>query len=273
MADEYESVDNANSWECIDGIFVLRSDEDKGEKLDENPAKKSEQKGKFPKSNLFSTFGMNKNEILKEKTLQTKFQTYRVLTRKRTKDVKTQTGPWPNFSGPFYTDIKDAGKVSILMICQNVGINYFDIVRLVMNLSKDIQCELIQAPKINWSTEATTSNESVIENQPAVSKLEENLPSDRAENESQNGSQIDAGTFSESDGETTRLMQAIGMRNERQPSHEERDTFSVSDGEGTSEMEKIRLNPGIHAKTERMILKLYNLSLLDSLFICCHQKS
>lgn len=56
---------------------------------------------------------MNKNEILKEKNDQKKFLPYQVLLRKRTKDVKSQTGPWPNFSGPFYTDIKDKGKVSV----------------------------------------------------------------------------------------------------------------------------------------------------------------
>ena len=58
---------------------------------------------------------MNENEISKEKNVQKKFQPYQVLLRKRTKDVKSQTGPWPNFGGPFYTDIKDKGKVSLII--------------------------------------------------------------------------------------------------------------------------------------------------------------
>ena len=83
--------------------------------MSKNWRKKPNQKENFQTKIHFFTFGMNKNENFKEKTRQTKFQPYQVLARKRTKDVKSQTGPWPNFSGPFYTDIKDQGKVSVFM--------------------------------------------------------------------------------------------------------------------------------------------------------------
>ena len=137
-------------------------------------------------------------------------------------------------------------------------------------MSKDIQCELIQAPNLNWSTEATNSDKSRFKNQQTVEeKPEENEPNDRVENEaqngpgsqngpkngpqngSQNGSQNDRETFSVSDGETTRIMEELGKG---------RETFSSSDGETSSEMitwleEKVGFNPGIHAKVKRMIFE------------------
>ena len=141
-------------------------------------------------------------------------------------------------------------------------------------MSKDIQCELIQAPNLNWSTEATNSDKSRFKNQQTVEeKPEENEPNDRVENEAQNGpgsqngpkngpqngsqngsqygSQNDRETFSVSDGETTRIMEELGKG---------RETFSSSDGETSSEMitwleEKVRFNPGIHAKVKRMIFE------------------
>lgn len=113
MSDDYESVDNEKSWECIDGIFFQSKDDQKG-KLEKKPKIDSKLKGKFPSNNLFFTIGMNKNEIFKEKNVQKTFQPYQVLLRKRTKDAKTQTGPWPNFAGPFFVDINHQGKVSLI---------------------------------------------------------------------------------------------------------------------------------------------------------------
>ena len=47
MADDYESVDNEKSWECIDGIFLLQSKNDQDEKLEKKTKIKSPLKGKI----------------------------------------------------------------------------------------------------------------------------------------------------------------------------------------------------------------------------------
>ena len=103
---------------------------------------------------------------------------------------------------------------------------------------------MVRAPELNWSTLATTLNES------------ESLGS-QSQKTVEDGEERD--TFSVSDGETTRIMQdiqvnGIELQSERQSSNA-RDTFSSSDGEDSREMEKIRLNSGIHAKIYTMILE------------------
>ena len=148
---------------------------------------------------------MNENEISKEKNVQKKFQPYQVLVRKRTKDVKSQTGPWPNFGGPFYTDIKHKGKVSLII---SGSITLMSIIFL-WNFSKEIQCELLQGPKLEWSTDATTSK---------LQTIPEKVPTDRVEIElqnepgTQNGSPKTRDTFSLSDGERQNEMELIQER-------------------------------------------------------------
>ena len=62
------------------------------------------------------TIEQTKIENYKEKTTrQLKFHPYQVLTKKRTKDKKCQTGPWLPFDGPYFTDVRHTGKVSVFL--------------------------------------------------------------------------------------------------------------------------------------------------------------
>ena len=75
---------------------------------DQAMIKKKNQKKKehFQTNVRFFESRLNKNENLKVKTRQLKFQPYQIPMKKRTKDQKSQTGAW-------LTDINHQGKVSL----------------------------------------------------------------------------------------------------------------------------------------------------------------
>lgn len=63
-----------------------------------------------------------------------KFQPYFVSMKKRTKDKKSQTGPWIDFDGPYFTEVKHQGKVSVFII-EMVKSKPIDIGSLVMKFT------------------------------------------------------------------------------------------------------------------------------------------
>ena len=76
-------------------------------------------------------------------------------------------------------------------------------------MSKEIQCELLSGPRLEWSTDAMTSK---------LQTTPENVQTDHAEIESpnepdtQNGSSKTRDTFSFSDGEGQKQMELIQER-------------------------------------------------------------
>ena len=116
-----------DEFENIEGIFVLReiNESNQPQSSPEKRIRKrrsesdlheiSNRKGNFQIVSPFLILRVYKIENSKG---QLKFKPMEILSKKRTKDKSTLTGPWfsTNFDGPYFNEVRHAGKVSTFMI-------------------------------------------------------------------------------------------------------------------------------------------------------------